>query len=272
MSPTEPLLVNHAGGVTTLTLHRPQAVNALDQTLTTALIDALDDADADDEVGAVVLTGAGRGFCAGADLGEIASTLEAGADVGGRPSAAAVHAHMRGGSLPLARRLLSLRTPMVAAVHGPCAGAGVALALAADVVLASEDATFSVAFVRRGLVPDYGVTWLLPRLVGLRAARELCLLGETLDADAAGRLGLITRVVAGDALTGEAGEVADRLAAGPPLALRLTKQLLAGSDQLDPQAAIEAEFAAQAMCLGTDDAVEGARAFLDKREARFTGR
>lgn len=272
MSSTESLLVHHAGAVTTLTLNRPEALNALDEALTTALIDALDHAEADDGVGAVVLTGAGRGFCAGADLSQIADALGAGSEGDGRPSTGAAHQLMRDGSMPLARRLLSLRTPMVTAVHGPCAGAGVALALAADVVLVGGDATFSVAFVRRGLVPDYGVTWLLPRLVGLRAARELCLLGETLDASAADRMGLITRVVAGDTLLDDAGEVAGRLAAGPQLAQRLTKQLLAGADQLDPQTAIEAEFAAQAVCFGTDDAAEGARAFLDERQPWFTGR
>lgn len=272
MSDTEPLQVHHDGGVTTLTLQRPQALNALDGALTAALIDALDEADADDDVGAVVLTGSGRGFCAGVDLGQLAGALGAESEAGGRPSAGVVHALIREGSLPLARRLLGLRTPMVAAVHGPCAGAGVALALAADVVVAAENATFSVAFVRRGLVPDYGVTWLLPRLVGARAARELCLLGDTLDAGAADRLGLVTRVVAGEALASEASGLAGRLAAGPRLAQRLTKQLLAGSDQLDPQAAIEAEFAAQTVCFATDDAVEGTRAFLDKREPRFTDR
>lgn len=272
MTDTGPLQVHHDGGVATLTLQRPQALNALDGALTASLIDALEAADADDGVGCLVLTGAGRGFCAGADLGQIAGALGAASEPGGRPSAEAVHALMREGSMPLAQRLLSLRTPMVAAVHGPCAGAGVALALAADVVVAAENATFSVAFVRRGLVPDYEVTWLLPRLVGVRAARELCLLGDTLDAAAADRLGLVTRVVAGDAPASEAAEVAGRLAAGPRLAQRLTQQLLAGSDQLDPRAAIEAEFAAQTVCFSTDDAVEGARAFLDNREPRFTGR
>ena len=265
----EVLHTAHDGGVTTLTLHRPAALNALDAGLTTALTDALARADADDEVGAIVLTGAGRGFCAGADLGELAATLDA--ESGHRPSAAALHAVIREGSLPLAHQLLALRTPLVAAVHGPCAGAGMALALAADVVLAAPNARFTVAFVRRGLVPDYGVTWLLPRLVGLRTARELCLLGEPFDADAAQRMGLVTRLVAADALAAEADRVAAALAAGPRTAQRLTKQLLAGSDQLDAASAADAEFAAQTICLASDDAAEGAKAFLEHREPRFTG-
>lgn len=269
MSDDGPLRTHRDGAVTTLTLNRPQSRNALDAALTHALVGALDEADADDGVGALVLTGAGGAFCAGADLAEIGAAL--GASEGERPSAAAVHGVMRERPMPLARRLLSLRTPLVAAVDGPCAGAGVALALAADVVLAGEDAWFSVAFVRRGLVPDYGLTWLLPRLVGLRAARELCLLGEPVDAGEAHRLGLVSRVVGGDALAGEAAGVAARLAAGPRTAQRLAKQLLATADRLDPDAAIEAEFAAQTVCFGTDDALEGARAFFEKREPRFTG-
>lgn len=272
MTSTDVLRTARDGAVMTLTLDRPTALNALDAALTTALIEAIDTIEADDGIGAAVLTGAGRGFCAGADLAQIAGAVGGDAEGRGRPSAAAIHALMREGSLPLAKRLLGMRTPLVAAVNGPCAGAGMALALAGDVVLASEESSFSVTFVRRGLVPDYGVTWLLPRLVGLRTARELCLLGERIDAAEAARLGLVTRVVAPDALATQAAEVAARLASGARTAQRLTKQLLAGADQLDPAAAADAEFAAQTICFGSDDALEGAQAFFEKREPRFTGR
>jgi 2-(1,2-epoxy-1,2-dihydrophenyl)acetyl-CoA isomerase len=255
--------------VATVTLDRPDQLNALNQRATAALIDLLTALDADPAVRAIVLTGAGRGFCAGADVGDLAAAAAGQAD-DLRP--AAMRDVMRNGSARLARLLLELETPMVAAVNGPCAGAGVGLALSCDFVLAAEDAVFSVVFVRRGLVPDYGVTWLLTRLVGLRRAKELALLGERLTAAEADALGLLTRVVPGADLLEEAQALARRLADGPGVALRLAKRLLNDVSDLDHATAVDREFTAQALCFASADALEGATAFLEKREPRFTSR
>lgn len=253
--------------VATVTLDRPDQLNALDRRATAELHDLLAQLDADGDVRAIVLTGAGRGFCAGADVGDLAAAAS-GADGALRP--AAMRDAMRGGSARLARLLLELETPMVAAVNGPCAGAGIGLALSCDFVLAADDAVFSVVFIRRGLVPDYGVTWLLTRVVGLRKAKELALLGERLTAAEADELGLLTKVVERAVLLEEAQGLARRLAEGPGVALRLAKRLLNDAPEIDHATAIDREFTAQAICFASSDALEGATAFLEKRDPRFT--
>lgn len=244
-----------------VTLDRPERLNALDAATARALRAALDEADHDPEVGAILLTGAGRGFCAGADVGDLVA-------MGGRPAAIRRDLLRDGGRL--VTTLHALETPLVAAVNGPCAGAGVGLALACDVVVASESAGFTLSFIRRGLVPDYALTAVLPRLVGARLARELCLLGDTVRGPDAERLGLVTRCVPDEELLPTARDYADRLAAGPGVALGLTKRLLAAD--LDVAAAVEREFTAQALAFASDDFAEGAAAFLEKRPARFASR
>lgn len=269
MTDYDHLEVTTADHVTTVCLNRPDQLNALNERLTTELLDVLLGADADEATRVLVLTGAGRGFCSGFDVADLARMATAQGDPVTPPRMRDV---MRGTSTHLARALLDVETPMVAAVNGPCAGAGIALALACDVVLASDAASFSVTFTRRGLVPDYGVSWLLPRLVGLRRARELCLLADTLPAAEAAELGLVTRVVAADDLAGDAAAVAGRLAEGAGVALKLTKRLLTESFDVDRQTAIDREFTAQALCFASDDATEGAAAFFEKREPRFAWR
>lgn len=259
------LRLDRADHVLTVTLNRPERLNAIDTALGDELLDLLTAVERDDDVRAVVLTGAGRGFCAGADVGDLAFAAGAGDPAGMRRL-------MRRKSVPLAQKLLDMEKPLVAAVNGPCAGAGVGVALACDIVVASTAATFSLAFVRRGLVPDYASTFLLPRLVGLRAARELCLLGDSVDAERAAALGLTTAVVAASDLMDVAGEYARRLATGPAVALGLTKRLLAGSFEVDAATALDREFTAQALCFASADAAEGAAAFLEKRQPNFVGR
>lgn len=263
----EDLRVARDGHVLTITLDRPSALNALSIGMTGALLEVLGGIDRDDDVRAVVLTGAGRGFCAGADIGGLADLVG-----GAAPPPGTVRERFAATSARLATALIGLEKPVVAAVNGPCAGAGMGLALACDVVLAAPEATFTAAFVRRGLVPDFGLTWLLPRLVGLRAARELCLLGDTAGADDAVRLGLASRVVPAGTLLAEAHALARRFAEGPGVALRLTKRLLATSFQEDPMTAVEREFTAQALCFASDDVAEGLASFGDRRPARFGSR
>jgi len=263
--------VTRDGAVATLRLNRPQALNALTNQSARDLRTALAELERDREVRAVILTGNGRGFCAGADLSDIAAEIGEQASSGSGVPAAAVLDFIRRDSAPLVEALLNFDKPLIAAVNGPCAGAGMGLALAADVIVASEAATFSVVFTRRGLVPDYGISHLLPRLVGLRLARELCLLADSLNAQDALQMNLVREVVPAEELMVAANRWATRFAAGPPIALRLTKRLLAESFELDARQAVDREFTAQALCLATEDAREGVLAFLEKRAPNFTG-
>lgn len=252
--------------VTTVTLRRPEALNALDEAMTLELLGVLEELEHDDATRVIVLTGEGRGFCAGADLASVAE------DAGAYPSPAQMRQVTRRGPAKLARALYEMEKPLVAAVNGPAAGAGAAIAITADVTIMADAAMLSFLFVERGLVPDYASTWLLPRLVGLRTARRLCLFGDRLRADEALRLGLVDGVVAGDALLDEAHGVAQRLAAGAGVALRLTKRLLAESFDHGHAAAVDREFTAQSLCFASADAAEGMQAFLEKRPPAFTWR
>jgi 2-(1,2-epoxy-1,2-dihydrophenyl)acetyl-CoA isomerase len=247
-------------GVLTVTLDRPDALNALTIPLKEALLAAFVGAATDADVRAVVLTGAGRAFCAGQDLRE---RLE--------PGATSLEEEIRLRYNPLIRAMRTLPQPIIAAVNGIAAGAGASLAFASDIRLAAEDASFLLAFGRVGLVPDSGATWLLPRLVGAAKATELALLGEPLRAADAERLGLVARVVPPDRLVAEAQALGARLADGPPRAMALTKAALERSwtATLDEQLEHEAEI--QGIAGATSDHAEGLRAFVEKRRPRFDG-
>lgn len=263
------LLVDERDAVTWLTLNRPDRLNALDAGMIEGLLEVLPRLDADPGVRVIVLTGAGRGFCAGADVGDLAAAADDGVS-GLRPPA--LRQRLRHGSVRLAKALLDLETPVVAAVNGACAGAGFGIALSADFLVARSDAVFSVAFVRRGLVPDYATTFLLPRISGLGVARRLCLLGDVVPAREASGMGFVHEVVDADGFAQAVAALAGRLAAGAAAAQGLTKRLLADAFEVDGALAVDREFSAQALCLSSADAAEGARAFLEKREPRFTGR
>lgn len=252
--------------ITTVTLRRPDALNALDEPMTLALVRVLEELEHDDATRVIVLTGEGRGFCAGADVASMAETA------GNDPTGAEMRQLMRRASARLARTLYQTEKPIVAAVNGAAAGAGAAMAVTADVTIMADTALLSFLFVERGLVPDFGSTWLLPRLVGLRTARRLCLFGERLRADEALRMGLVDGVVPHAELLDEAYGVAQRLAAGAGVALRLTKRLLAESFDSDHARAVDREFTAQALCFASSDAREGMTAFLAKRPAVFEWR
>ncbi|MFJ6985135.1 MULTISPECIES: enoyl-CoA hydratase/isomerase family protein [unclassified Streptomyces] len=253
----------HHRHVTTLTLNRPEALNALTPALRDRLIALLGDASADPDVRAVVLTGTGRGFCAGADL--------RGSGGGGERVAGDVARTLRLGAQRLIAAVLDCEKPVIAAVNGTAAGLGAHLALACDLVLVTESARFVEVFVRRGLVPDGGGAYLLPRLVGPQRAKELMFFGDTLTAPEAARLGLVNRVVPPGELSATAQAWADRLATGPTRALALTKQLVNASLDSDRATAFAAEAAAQEINLTTSDAHEGLTAFTERRTPRFTG-
>ncbi|CAG7648092.1 enoyl-CoA hydratase/isomerase family protein [Actinacidiphila bryophytorum] len=265
----QPLLQSRDGGVLTLTLNRPHRRNAIDSPLWAAFGEALVTAADDPQVRALVITGAGGAFCAGLDL--------AGAGDGGHP----LDVSGRGpGSHPLeemrranelALRLHDLPIPVVAKVTGAAVGAGWNLALGCDLVVASPQARFSQIFVHRGVSVDFGGSWLLPKLVGLQQAKRLVLLGETLDADEAHRLGLVTWVVADDEVDGFTADLARRLAAGPPVATAQSKALLNEGADRSLREALAGEARAQTVNFATADSREGFTAFLDKSEPVFTG-
>jgi 2-(1,2-epoxy-1,2-dihydrophenyl)acetyl-CoA isomerase len=254
------LRVERDDAVVTLTLDRPDALNALTIELKEALIRAFAEISADASVRAVVLTGAGRAFCAGQDLRE---RLERGAQP--------LDDEIRIRYNPIIRAMRSLPKPIVGAINGVAAGAGASIAFACDIRLASEAASFLLAFGRVGLIPDSGATWLLPRLIGASKALELALTTDPLTAVAAERLGLVARVVAGGDLLREAQELAARLAAGPPVALALTKQAIgqAWDASLDEQLETEADLQGRAGT--TRDHAEGLAAFVQRRAPRFRG-
>jgi 2-(1,2-epoxy-1,2-dihydrophenyl)acetyl-CoA isomerase len=248
------------GAVATVTLDRPEALNALTVALKDELLVAFEGFAADGDVRAVVLTGAGRAFCAGQDLRE---RLEPGA----LPLADEIRARYN----PLIRAMRGLPKPIVAAVNGVAAGAGAALAFACDVRVAAENASFVLAFGRVGLIPDSGATWLLPRLIGAAKATELALLNEPLTAADAERFGLVARVVAEDRLLGEARAIAARLADAAPRANALTKRALELSWGADLETQLETEADFQGEAGATADHAEGIAAFLERRPPRFTG-
>ncbi|MDX2596898.1 MULTISPECIES: enoyl-CoA hydratase/isomerase family protein [Streptomyces] len=251
-------------GVSYVTLDRPEALNALTPALRDRLIELLAQASADPDVRAVVLTGTGRGFCAGADL--------SGGAGGGERVPGDVARTLRLGAQRLVAAVLDCEKPVIAAVNGTAAGLGAHLAFACDLVLAAESARFVEVFVRRGLVPDGGGAYLLPRLIGPQRAKELMFFGDAVPAADAQRLGLVNRVVPDGELEKTAREWAARLATGPTRALAMAKQLVNASLDGDRAGAFAAEAAAQEINLTTRDAQEGLRAFTERREAGFRGR
>ena len=252
------------GQVSYITLNRPEALNAITPEQREYVIRLLAEASADPGVRAVVLTGTGRGFCAGADL--------RGGSGGGERVAGDVARMLRLGAQRLTAAVLDCEKPVIAAVNGTAAGLGAHLALACDLVLAAESAKFIEVFVRRGLVPDGGGAYLLPRLVGPQRAKELMFFGDALSASDAERLGLVNRVVPDAELDKTAREWAQRLAAGPTRALALTKQLVNASLDSDRATAFAAEAAAQEINMTTEDAQEGVRSFVERRSPEYKGR
>jgi len=262
----EPLVIVAAqGAVRTITLNRPQSLNSFTAAMHAQLLPALDDAAADAEVRAIVVTGAGRGFCAGQDLNDAGMA----AGEGGAPDVGAVIERLY---RPLATRVRSMPVPVIAAVNGVAAGAGANFALCCDFVLAARGASFIQAFSRIGLVPDCGGTWLLPRLVGRARALGLAMTGDKLSAAEAERIGLIWKCVDDGALMDEALALAHRMAAMPLRALAATRRALDASMALDFADAITLEADAQRELGRAGDFAEGVAAFLAKRPPVFKDR
>jgi 2-(1,2-epoxy-1,2-dihydrophenyl)acetyl-CoA isomerase len=259
---SQPVLLDRLeGGVLALTLNRPERLNALNGALIEALSAGIKRAGTDPECRAVLITGAGRGFCAGADLANRAfAPSDARPDLGEA---------LEQGLNPIIRGIRNLPKPVVCAVNGPAAGAGANIALACDIVLAAKSAQFLQAFARIGLIPDAGGTFVLPRLIGDARARALMMLAEPIAAEQAQAIGMIYRAVDDEDLMGEAHTVAERLAAGSTLALGLMKRALAASPTNGLDAQLDLERDLQREAGASDDYMEGVRAFLDKRPANF---
>ena len=259
----ETVLYEEDGGVATISLNRPEKLNAFDATMHGELYSALDGAAADEEVRCIVLRGEGRGFSAGADLAEVVREADGDPDLG---------EYLRNTYSRLVKRMVSIEKPIVASLHGPVYGAGVGIALACDLRIAAESAKFSVAFIKIGLMPDAGVTFFLPRVVGLGRAMQMSMLGDAVEAEEACRIGLVNKVVPDETLVEETRKLAGQLAAMPTMALGRIKHSLYASFETDLERALENEAEGQTFCGYTQDHKEGVTAFFDKRAPEFTGR
>jgi 2-(1,2-epoxy-1,2-dihydrophenyl)acetyl-CoA isomerase len=258
--PEPPLLFTRENGIARLTLNRPQAGNAIDVPLARALMEAAFDCDEDEAIRCVLLTGNGRMFCAGGDITGFAGA-GARSPVLLKELTAYIHS--------AASRFSRMAKPMVTAVNGPAAGAGLGFSLLGDIAIAAKSAHFTMAYTAIGLSPDAGATWLLPRLIGLRRAQEMTLLNKRVSADEAAEIGLITRVVADDALAITANEIAEKLAASATRAIGRSRNLLLCSfgNALEEQLELEARGIAAG---GRDpEGKEGIAAFLAKRKPDF---
>jgi 2-(1,2-epoxy-1,2-dihydrophenyl)acetyl-CoA isomerase len=261
-----PVIAALEGGVLTLMLNRPQRLNAMSPGLIEAMNHELARARDDTDIRAVLLTGIGRGFCAGADL---AGGGPGDPDANGQPDLGAAMDRLFN---PMIRAMRALPKPIVAAVNGVAAGGGANLALACDIVLASRSARFDQAFVRISLIPDLGGTWFLPHTVGDARARALAMLGSAVPAEEAQRMGMVWQVLDDSALMEEATKLAHRLAAGPTLSYAAIKKAInaAATNTLDQQLDLERD--SQRALGRSADFKEGVAAFLAKRPANFTGR
>lgn len=261
----ETLLYEVDGGVATITLNRPDRLNAFNETMRHELLDLFDRIDADDEVRAVIMTGAGRGFCAGADLGSGGDTFDAGAR--GRP----VDEVNRDGGGTVSLRIFALTKPIIAAINGPAVGVGITMTLPMDVRLAGESARVGFVFARRGIVPEACSTWFLPRVVGISQATQWCYSGRVFDAAEAGRGGLV-EVVPDDELLDRARAIASEIAVhSAPVSVALTRQMLWRGLTFDhPMQAHRADSRAIQALGAMDDAKEGVTSFLEKRDPAWS--
>jgi 2-(1,2-epoxy-1,2-dihydrophenyl)acetyl-CoA isomerase len=259
----EHLIVTEDAGIVTITLNRPEKLNAFVGHMRRDLAEALEQAGSDRAVRVVIITGAGRAFSAGGDVAAMAELMER--------DDAEEFARLLGAARRVVTAIRDMTKPVIAAVNGPASGAGCNLALACDLRLAAASATFTQSFVKVGLHPDWGGTYFLSRLVSPNKACELFFLGDSIDAAEALHLGLVNRVVPDEELEAETRKLAERLRDSPPDPIALTKQAvyLAQSEGLERMLQFEME--AQARCFESQDAKEGVRAFLEKRPPKFTG-
>lgn len=256
----EGITLEKDAGVATLTLNRPEQLNAITMPMAYSLAGALDEIEVDDSMKVLVITGAGRGFCAGLDVSAFASIKAM--------SQKELGDVMRLIALPL----YNLSKPVIAAINGTTVGAGLSLALLCDMRIASEKAWFSSGYMRMGIIPDLDFTYFLPRMAGTARAMELIITSNNFTAGDAEKYGLLNRIVPKDELTKAVGELAEAIARGPSVAIGLLKQALRRGIHNSPEQQIEFEAFADYICFQTEDHEEGARAFSEKRPPRFQGK
>lgn len=258
----ETIIFKKEDGIATITLNRPDRLNAITIQMAEELLDVIDDCHRDADVRAVVISGAGRAFCSGADIKSDAST-------------ASPPEHIAKITEILHRLILEIRNlkkPVIASIRGHASGAGFSLVMACDLAIASENAKFNLAFVKIGLVPDLGATYFLPRLAGAKKSNELFFTGDFIDAKEAENIGIVNKVVSDEDLERETMKLAARLAKGPTLAIGRTKALINEGFTNTLKTQMENERQNQIMSAGTEDYAEGVSAFLEKREPKFKGK
>lgn len=255
------VLLTQTDGIATITLNRPEAMNSMNKALVDELIAALTAVKDDQNIRTVVLTGAGKAFCAGGDLFYLAQLTE--------PVAAHRFIAQAGQIIGL---IMGMEKPVIAMVNGVAAGAGFNMAMACDIVIAAKSVKFAQSFAKVGLVPDCGGFYLLPRVVGLHKAKELMFTADLIDAEAALKLGILNQVVEESELAATVGKLAGRLAAGAPLALAFIKKMVNRSDGLDLASTLAFEEDMQCICMQTADHQEGVKAFKEKRAPVFQGK
>src|ERR1700752_2393647 len=259
----EHIQVAEADGIATITLNRPDKLNAFIGHMRRDLAEALEQAGSDRNVRVVILTGAGRAFCAGGDIAFMAELMQR--------RDAEEFSRILGAGRRVILAIRQMTKPIIASINGPASGAGFNLALACDLRIAANTATFSQSFAKVGLHPDWGGTYFLPRLVPPNKACELFFLGEAIDAQEAALLGIVNGVVAPEELENATMELAQRLRAAPPIALAAAKHAVYVSQAEDLEEMLRYETEAQLRCFESDDGHEGVHAFLEKREPKFTG-
>jgi 2-(1,2-epoxy-1,2-dihydrophenyl)acetyl-CoA isomerase len=260
----EHIIVDTQNGVRTLTLNRPERLNAVNDKLSAEIIQAIAEASAHDEVRVIVITGSGRGFCAGLDLSDYAKRDKSSYSRHKKLDDLGWVGHQALG-------IVHCDKPVIAAINGTAAGAGLALALACDMRFMSAGARVTTGYVRRGLSPDAGMTYFLPRLVGSAKAAELIFTGRDIYPEEAERIGLVNGIFPDEEFQDRVMIFARELAEGPPVALTLSKRLLAASSDMDLTTILKQEYASIKVCFGTKDVQEGVKAFAEKRKPVFRG-
>jgi enoyl-CoA hydratase/carnithine racemase len=263
MGKYETIIMEKEGGIATIILNRPEASNALTPKMFQELCDAFENTRLEQETKVVLLTGAGKSFCAGGDIKELVPVL--------RENPSQCRSFFRELMHRAYLAIWNLEKPVIAAVNGVAAGGGCDLALMCDIRVASQHARFSEIYVNIGAMPDSGGTWLLPRLTGLSKACELIFSGDIIDANEAERIGLVNKVVPAGDLDREAREMAMKLAKGPAIAIGLAKSAIHEGLAMDFAQALESVAARMSICLQTEDVTEGLNAFLEKRKPQFKG-
>ena len=257
------ILFEKEKGVATITLNRPERRNAWSYQMKDEVTGAIKDITADKDIRVLIITGAGDSFCSGADVKDLIAVGVEQNDIDRLP--------LENNVVWIAAQLRNMGIPVIAAVNGHAVGMGLCIALAADIRIASENATFSLAFIKRGIVPDTGATYFLPRILGTARACELAFAGDTINAREADRIGMVNKVVPHEQLQSSSGELARRIAGNAPITVKLTKSAIYQSMQSDLITHLRHELLANKIALATEDFKEGMNAYMEKREPVFKG-